>query len=181
MIREESIENLKVAKRILDDLGIPFFLFLGTALGAYRDNNFCGGDEDDIDLAVLSDHHHRLPEIREKFEAAGFLSHEYDDSRAVSPEVMFKKQHEGWHTKVDIFFVVPKDGEKVVWSFYCPAQNKVLQRNYFLRPTQTVFLGEYVNLPSPIEDYLAENYGDWKTPIHRDNWSWQTDNKCPKI
>lgn len=177
MVRDEAIKSLHTAKKILDDLGIPFFLFLGTALGAYRDRDFCPGDEDDIDLAVHIDHYAQKYAIIAAFKEAGFNAHEYIAEGAISPEIAFQRNVEGGRSKVDIFFIVPKDG-KIIWTFYTPqAQNRSVTNN-FLMAGRTEFFDETFNLPYPAEPYLEENYGpDWRTPIHRNQWDYKKDNK----
>lgn len=183
MRKEESIENLKTAKRILDGLGIPFCLFLGTALGAWRDGDFCPGDDDDVDLAVHVAHYAQADAIKHAFIEAGFDMKEYDHPDAISPEIAFEKKHDGWHTKVDIFFIVPQL-DSMVWTFYTAdgPQNKTVSAGPFLSfNRKAVFDGLY-NLPCMITDYLVENYGPtWETPIHRNNWQWDKDNKAPTI
>lgn len=180
MPKEESIKNLGIAKRILESLDVPFCLFLGTALGAYRDGDFCPGDEDDIDLAVDISDLSKGMKIIEAFESEGFVFKRYDAPNAMAPEFAFIKEHAGWHTKVDIFFLVPI-GDSVVWTFYSqPAQNRSVY-NFFREFDTVEFHGMRLNCPSPIEEYLEANYGDWKTPIHRKHWQWDKDNKCPQV
>ena len=178
-VRAESIANLKEAKRILDELGIPFCLFLGTALGAWRDLDFCPEDEDDIDLAITNDHYNRRGAIIEAFEKAGFIMKEYQARGAISPEIAFIKEHGSWHTKVDLFFVVPQ-GSQMIWTFYTPeAQNRATQRKFFDLYQEVLFFGEAYNIPFPIEQYLKDNYGAlWYKPIPRSEWQWDKDNKC---
>lgn len=183
MRKAESIENIKTAKRILDALGIPFSLFLGTALGAWRDGDFCPGDEDDVDLAVHVAHYAQADAIKHAFIDAGFSMHEYTHADAISPEIAFEKKHDGWHTKVDIFFLTPR-ADKMVWTFYTAdgVQNRAVASKYFLNFTHAPLFGELFNIPDLAADYLAANYGpNWETPIHRNNWQWDKDNQCPTI
>lgn len=182
MQKEESIVNLAAAKKILDGLGIPFHLFLGTALGAFRDGDFCPGDEDDIDIAVHCDHYEQKDSIIEAFKRAGFEWHEYNAPNSISPEICFQKKHEGWHTKVDIFFIVPR-GKNVIFTFYTPeAQNRQVPLEHFLSAHRVVFHGVACNVPFRPSLYMERNYGPgWKTPIHRKNWQYDKDNQTKVI
>lgn len=182
MRNQIAAANLKQTKGALQKLGIPFCLFLGTALGAWRDHDFCPGDIDDIDLAVHADHYARKDQIIEAMERIGFTAHEYEDPNAIAHEIAFQKGYGDWRSKVDIFFLVPK-GDQMIWSFYdTPAQNKSIDGYHFLAYQRVNFYGTTYNVPHNIETYLEKNYGkDWRTPIHRDNWDWRKDNRCEKL
>lgn len=47
-----AIKDLKLIKRILDKLKVPFFLNFGTLLGIYRDGKILPDDKD-IDIGIL--------------------------------------------------------------------------------------------------------------------------------
>ncbi len=183
--KEIAAANLVAMKKILDELGIPFCLFLGTALGAYRDKDFCEGDFDDIDIAVHVDHFQHVDRISAKMAALGFTDHTYTHASGIAPEVAYEKNYsdeEGeWRSKIDIFFIVPLRG-KMIWTLYTdPPQNKTVG-NYFTSFDSVEFYGTEYNIPYPIENYLEENYGtDWKTPIPRSRWPWDSSNRCPLL
>ena len=52
-LKQQATQNLLDIKKILDELKIVFWLDAGTLLGAYRDKDFCEGDEDDLTLFLL--------------------------------------------------------------------------------------------------------------------------------
>lgn len=179
----QSAEALKEAKQKLDDLQIPFCLFLGTALGAYRDGTFCPGDEDDVDIAVMDTYYDRIPDIKEAFKD-WTLYHHLVAKDGLCQELSFKKTQMGGFSKVDIFFISEIDG-KLAWRFYMGAGEretitKYLPKEHFKHFDKVNFFGTEYSLPGNIEKYLELNYGaNWRTPIHRKDWVWYQDNQAP--
>jgi len=180
-LEEQSANFLKEAKRLLDGLEIPFCLFLGTALGAYRDKKFCDGDEDDIDLAIEGKYYSRIEEIKEAFKNYN-NSHHWKPDDGNCQEISFEIGGGKNRTKIDIFFISEIDG-KAAWKFY-PHDNpnqavtKVIDKKFIEKFDKIMFYGEEFNIPSDIEGYLKANYGDWKTPLHRRVFTWQNNNDC---
>ncbi len=175
-----SAEALRDAKTALDSIGVPFCLFLGTALGAYRDHDFAPGDIDDIDLAIHIDHFARYEQIRAAMAKVN-LSEGSEFNGGVAPERSFRRIYGpeiNDRTKIDIFFISPRDG-KMEWAFYTDPPQARVSSNFFSSFDTVEFYGTTYNIPSPIEAYLEENYGDWKTPIPRDKWVWHRDNQTP--
>lgn len=184
-----AAENLKQCKEALYSLGIPFFLFLGTALGAYRDKDFCPGDIDDIDIAIPVEYFSRFDEISEAMRIKSFEQGSSFDMPAteqypygIAPERAFVKYYDGWKSKIDIFFITPYE-DKMSWVFYAsPPQIRLVDKHFFSDFEMVEFYGEIYHLPTPVPQYLEANYGpDWETPIHRDNYLWSRDNKCPIV
>ena len=177
----QSAEILAKTKQILNGLEIPFCLFLGTSLGAYRDGTFCPGDEDDMDLAIDIKYYDRLDEIIEAFKGFEYL-HNFLNDDGIAPEVSFRWWWKGCYSKIDLFFI-SEQNEKKCWRFYLNDDPKDYITKYFDKKhweswDKVTFFGEEYNIPGHIEEYLTSNYGDWKTPIHRKDWDWKTDNKC---
>lgn len=175
-----SSDNLKQAKQVLNDLGIQFCLFLGTALGAYRDHDFCEDDVDDMDLGIHISYFVQADKIKKAFADVGFTgSHEFTHPDGIGPELAFWKEYEGWRSKIDLFFYTPYK-EKIAWVFYSEPPQVRTVSDYFQIYDKLEFYGEEYNIPNNIESYLKENYGEnWKTPIPRRNWQWDKDNQCP--
>jgi phosphorylcholine metabolism protein LicD len=180
--KEKSAGILKEAKQILDKLNIPFCLFLGTSLGAYRDKDFCEGDTDDIDIAIDISFF-SLQTICDAMTENGFsIIHTFVAEDLVSPELSFVKDG----VKIDLFFLSPQPEGNLSWRFYLnddpnTYQTKLIDDRFFNQFDSVYFHGELYWVPSPIEDYLAANYGiNWRTPIPRDKWVWYKDNQCPK-
>lgn len=164
MIKEEAVKNLKDIKGILDELNIPFWLDDGTCLGAYRDKDFCEGDEDDIDLGVWSDSLKYQDTIIEKAKSIGFeLHHKWE------LEITIKRNG----SKIDIFFN-RKKGEEAYTHLYDGnkiAKYMVVPSHFYERLEPIKFYNMDFLVPSPIEEYLTLKYGDWNTKIHRRDYS----------
>ena len=177
---------LKEFKGILDKLNIPFMLFCGTALGAYRDGAFCPGDEDDIDVAIDIKYYDKLQEMK-KAMSHFQIGHSWLAKDGLCPEISFIKLHEdSCHTKIDVFFLSKID-DQMCWRFYrChnPENHttKGLNMDYMDNLQEIEFYGETYNILDDIEGYLKDNYGEnWRTPIHRKDFVWMTGNKAKTI
>ena len=182
---EQSSQALKEFKKVMDELKIPFCLFLGTALGAYRDGTYCPGDEDDMDIAVDIKYFNRIDDIKREVNKQGKFTHLHDfiADDEVSPEVSFCKQYNTKdYSKIDIFFISDIEDKKC-FRFYLDNnsnhyQTRLFDKKHFDSFETVNFFGEEYNLPGHIEEYLAYNYGDWKKPVNRKDWTWHKDNKC---
>jgi phosphorylcholine metabolism protein LicD len=181
-------DDLRKAKDVLDSLGVKFWLTLGTCLGAYRDNDFCPGDIDDVDLGVEYEAYPRKDEIIQAFKDAGWkLIMEWRVSDDISTELTFIKEYDSFKTKVDLWFYTPnpKNESELIFRMY----KNLEEWNDFLLPArfhssfkEIIFYGQKYLIPEDIEGYLKHNYGDnWRTPIHRDNWNYYTANHSPKL
>ncbi len=163
-VKEQAIQNLKDIKQILDDLNITFWLDGGTCLGAYRDKDLCEGDEDDIDLCCWDNHIYLIDEIVKRASEKGFtLKHRWE------LEIALIKNN----SKIDLFFN-RKNKQEAYTHLY--ANNKiekyvVVPIQFYERLEEIEFYGDKYLIPSPIEEYLTLKYGDWKTPIHRSEYS----------
>lgn len=174
-------ETLKEAKVILKD--IKFWLAFGTSLGAYRDKDFCFKDEKDIDLGVNAKDYDEVVKLLPRFLEKGFiLHHHWKPEDGIAPEISLKKVYAGFVSKIDIFFFTQKK-DKMIVRIYGDTEGKKYRtkeiKNYFKKFQSITFYGEEYNIPEQIEDYLTDNYGDWKTP--QKNWHWYNDNKLKEI
>lgn len=152
---------LKDAKKILDGLGIVFWLDGGTLLGAHRDKDFCKDDEDDIDLCTWINY--KDATILAAFLEAGFtIHHEWETQYA------FRKNG----IKIDLFFNMKKG--KNAYTFLYSGDTKipvVIPAHFYEELKKIRFDGKDYNAPRDIEEYLELKYGDWKTPVHRSQYS----------
>ena len=162
-IKEEAIKNLRDIKEILEDLDITFWLDFGTLLGAYRDKDFCEGDEDDIDLSMWDNYLHLKDEIIIMAKAKGFeVFHKWD------LEIALKRNG----SKVDLFFHKKNkydaythlyDGDEVAKYVVTPV--------YFFEVLSWIeFHGMMFYCPKLIEAYLEYKYGHFRTKIHRKDY-----------
>ena len=185
---EQSASALQRFKIVMDALEIPFCLFLGTALGAYRDQAFCPGDEDDMDVAVDIKYFPMLDKIIGNLCNPNlFQQHkDYIADDKVCPEIAFSMVYPGQnYSKIDIFFTQEINGQ-TAWRFY-PVHDlnvnvtKLIDKRFLKTQDKIKFFGTEYNIPSHIEEYLAVNYGDWETPINRLNFCWTYGNKAPRL
>jgi phosphorylcholine metabolism protein LicD len=160
MNKAEGRRLLTEAKEILDRVGVPHFLIQGTALGAYRDNGFTP-TERDIDIGFLQEEFEPFSlELFNEFASRGFKA------RLVSEP--FKRNRS---------LKVKKNGIKIDMVAYLIWENfrfcsSLLEEYSIVHPRQNLENYETVELfgmtfkvPSPIEVYLAHEYGpDWETP-----------------
>ena len=165
-IKEEAVKNLRDIKSILDELDITWWLDCGTCLGAYRDKDFCEGDEDDIDLGTWF-----LPnrvEIIKKAKKLGFeVYHEWER------EIALKRNG----NKIDLFYYDIKD-DNAYTCFYSGeqvAKYVVVPKHFFERLAYLEFYGEMYPVPLEIETYLDKRYGNWHIKIPRKEYLCTTD------
>jgi len=167
-LKEQATQNLKDIKKILDEMQIPFWLDAGTLLGAYRDKDFCDGDEDDTDLCTWENYLPQKYDIVERAKTVGFeLLHDWE------LEVCLRRNG----ARVDIFFN-RKNGSEAYRHLYSGKDILmflVVPARYYEVLEKLEFKGEIFNIPSPTEEYLTIKYGDWETPVHRNNYSFTMD------
>lgn len=186
-LKKLSAESLKEAKGILEKCEVPYWLTLGTCLGAYRDGDFCKGDYDDIDIGIHSDYYYKIGEITREFEMAGWHNwHNFIDQDGIAPEHSFlNDKNQEFRNKIDIFFYTKVDKNNMVFRLW-KGQRKNTQANprkcFEDKLGEVIFYGEKYPIPAHIEDYLVCNYGkDWSIPITREHWDYFNDNKSKKI
>jgi len=188
--KDLAIAGLVETKKILDGLGVEFYLTLGTALGAYRDKDFCGGDIDDIDLNLNQSDYKRADEIEKVMLEHGWtLKMKWEAEDKISTEYSFRKMYENdtVQVKVDFWFMTPNpdNADETIFRMYrTPKEFNAykLPKRFYEKTISIEFFGTEYLIPEDIEGYLEWNYGkDWETPIHRDNWDYFTANKSPQI
>ena len=153
-------------KRVLDQLGIKFWLVDGTVLGAVREGCFITGDLD-IDLRILAvDFDYDMIAVR--FNAAGFKYHnvinkpKYGD---MSAGMVATKR--GIKCHICIGYYYPPAKELVVLAAGPLSNVSVLPASMFKNDEDyfVEFMGVKVRVPNPPERYLEIRYGHgWKTP-----------------
>lgn len=183
MDNDLALKDLIDIKRVFDKFKVPFFLGYGTALGAYRDGEFLPGD-DDIDLGIIEDIDHQTRK------AIGWLLY---DLGFKNQEIMFNvygkmepielayngDENTGIivcerNVKITIFFFTDMKCDTHIEEYVCipklGAMKLISSPVKFYEKFDTIkFKGEKFNLPSPIKDYLAFTYKDWKDPLARDH------------
>lgn len=147
---------LKEAKRILDRLGVVFFLRQGTCLGAIRDHGFIPWD-DDLDLGSVIGLH-------------GFTEKSVDRAVAVFRENGFFVRVE--HQDQWIYASMIKSAVRTDWMCYRIIDDSIFHYpgirvpvRLFTNLKEIDFVGEKLCVPNPPEEYLRLKYGEeWMIP-----------------
>jgi len=150
----------------------------GTLLGAYRDGDFCDDDHDDIDLTTIDPvNDYMVLNIIEAMGKHGLALYHYwkkgdqgtaqislVDEHNLKLDLMFKEVREdnGWWTI--------RQGKKLVY--------KKVPAKFYKEQKRFEFKGFEFLIPYEVEDYLTYRYGDWKTPVHRKDFSCYTSDKA---
>jgi hypothetical protein len=145
----------------LGELGVPFHLLFGTALGAYRDREFIEHDYD-IDLGIH--HQDHVEECYYTFERYRFTSCRWFGKLDDGYVLQFLHQT---RVRLDINLVYERsDGYyAATYGSLCARLpgGKCWYRNSKYSLSEIEFAGGTYLVPG--EDYYAETYGDdWRTP-----------------
>jgi phosphorylcholine metabolism protein LicD len=148
-------KDLRCVARVFKKLELPLFLCYGTALGAYRDNDFLPEEKFDIDLGTFGKEN--------RFAVWKILKEKGFTSRARKVEI----EKYGYlpikrNVMIDLFFFEEDGNSYAMGETKCanlPKQFSTLK--------EITFLGHKYLAPSPIEEYLIDCYGDWKNPDNK--------------
>jgi phosphorylcholine metabolism protein LicD len=165
----------------LESLITPIILDGGTLLGAYRDGGFCEDDWNDIDLTTYACEFKKADKLIKGMEAKGFtLKKIWQPKKERTAQLVFKKGL----CKIDLMFKDVK-GANAWWTVYKYKGGEDLGVVYKSVPAQfyvnleDIKFGELIlQAPKKIKTYLRLRYGNWKTKIHRKNYSCYTTDKC---
>ena len=151
-------EFLKICE-ILNKLNINYFLQTGILLGAIRQNDFIPWDWD-VELSVFSE------EVVEKMD---IIISELN----IGGFTISKHYRELSRLKIDFFGKLPIDTTAYTiqgWSH--DKKKKIFWRNkykvpdhLFAKMSKIKFFNKYHLAPSPPENYLTHQYGDWQKPL----------------
>jgi len=156
-------QNLKLMKKVLDDLGVPFWLTCGTLLGYARENDFINHDTD-IDLGIfIKDWNAAI--ISNVIEAGFELYHEFGTNDK-GLEYSFIKDG----VKVDLFFFYEDMDKGYHWMAVHGGKGMKSMCKYnfpwLVMFDEIEFKGEHFRIPSNYEPYLKAQYGpDWNVPM----------------
>ena len=165
--------NTNVAQSILleqasifDQLGLPFFLIQGTALGAHRDNGFVP-NEKDIDFGFLQeDFTPKADRLAIALENTGYTVNRC--ARPFRQVRTIKTLKNGIRTDL-VSYMKWKDkrfthNTDPKTKPYAIVHDAILLENY---QTANVF-GRDFNVPAPIENIISpREYDDWKNTTRR--------------
>lgn len=161
--------NFQCALEDMDDIlklkNIDYFLFCGTALGAYRERDFISHDID-IDLGVYCDISEIIKKLNDnnKFKLLRTYPKNSNDIKTKKTEVCYL--HLKTNVRIDIFKVEMINNKKIHYSYESLCNRKENKRCEFINNfnlTKIDFLGRKYNIPTI--DFLISHYGDdWKIP-----------------
>jgi hypothetical protein len=143
---ERALLDLKAD---LDAGGFPFFLISGTLLGCIREGHLLGHDKD-IDVGIPADV--EMEALRAHLRTTGRFR-----IRPLPVQTVVRAIHANG-TSIDIFRHWPEGGHMI----HQGQKANWVNAPFTLKPH--AFLGTKFQVPGNPELYLAENYGDWKTP-----------------
>ena len=149
-------ERLRDIKRILDQLGVVFFIAYGTCLGAIREGGFIPWD-DEMDLGSVIGLNGLDEETIDRgiaaFKENGYYVHVNRTSRHIGVSVVKSSIRADWTCHRII-------GDSV---FQYPGVRTPLE--LFTQLKEIDFIGEKFLVPNPPEKYLETKYGpNWATP-----------------
>lgn len=157
-INKDSASHLLLScKKVMDQHNIPFLLVFGTLLGAYRDNDFIGHDED-VDIALFEKD---LPKISALINDGYFKAYGINLIRR-DGDILISLQYKNDY--IDLYFFKDSGAQYRCGGHY-------IERSQIDKPNTTInFLGANFKTVNNVEVYLAEKYGnDWRTPIRGKN------------
>ncbi len=165
IIHRRCLENLLIAKKVLNSLGMKYWLTDGTLLGFYRDGNFIQGDTD-VDIGVFIDEW--TPQLISTFKKNGLRLLRVNGSKDRGLEYTFTRKG----VNLDVFFFYREDD--YVWHATWLGNEMIRYRFPHFDVKDYEFMGHTFSAPANIEEYISLKYGEnWRTPIR--NWNWARD------
>ena len=148
-------------KSILDKEGVKFFLDWGTCLGAYRDKKFIDWDYD-IDLAIKTEYFvENYQRLRQLFLNFGFAVEEIVKPFGYCWKFYLKRDD----ISVDMHSIHLLGDKRFIYVGRGKDVTVVMKAKYFEKGQEIDFLGEKFLIPSPVKEYLTDEYGkDFMTP-----------------
>ena len=157
--KKDLVNCLDYFHTAMENIGVPFFLFAGTALGIYRDGTILNGDKD-IDVAVPWKT--SRVDLLKALEGFGFVglalkNTDFPDENYVSPVV-----HSQTGVSIDIFYTKTTQNHFELGVDYKPP---LLWQLTPFKLSKIEYNNKQYLIPDPIERYFEEYYGpEWKTP-----------------
>lgn len=175
-----GLDMLKIMKESFDEINHEFWLDYGTLLGAIRDKDFIGHD-DDLDIGTFDLDNETKKKLSDILVSKGMKRFKRYEMDGIIIEEAFRYND----THIDIFYY-HRGENKTIWCYFCDIgpkmefQNfpdyqlakgyrthKVTSRFEGLMPYN--FKGEVFNIPSNYDEYLKDNYGE-SYMIKMENW-----------
>ena len=169
-----AYNNLLSLKRIFDSLNTQFWLDEGTALGAWRGNDFIEGDGD-IDIGFLGECDYILPQLMEELKSDGWHyfnlnEHPCGEGKqlscirlniSVDISLYYLRGDKRWRCMFD------RPPNKEVRYFAC-----VYPKSLYDNLVEINFLEAEVPFLVPPKEFLVLQYGNWEVPDPNFRWQW---------
>ncbi len=182
---KHGCQVLETVDKVFSELNISYWLDFGTLLGAIRENDFIGHDED-IDVAMwLSDY---TPDIQKTMEKYGFVK--IKDITIDNLKYGYEESYIKSGVQVDIFFFTKINDKKAYYHDFiylkgC-SQHKTIEQlgglvvREITLPIESIgyidFKGGKYPVPIPTKEHLIGRYGE-NYMIKDTNWDIQKGNK----
>lgn len=166
--KHQAWKLLSRAKRILENLEVPFWLSSGTCLGYLRQCDFIPYSQD-VDFGVFASDYKE--EIIPAFLSHGFKLHHTFGKPNDSYQIAFEFNK----VKLDVFFFYLDKEQGTMWNGGTEARSGQKYKYTFeaFSLCWTEFLELLVRVPCNTTRYIEANYGpNWFTPVTR--WSWKS-------
>ena len=169
-VRIRTQEELEIRKHeflkicgILNNLQIRYFLQGGVLLGAIRHNGFIPWDWD-VEISVYSNEViGKMNLLLSEITASGFSIIKHNKELSTL-KLDFKGKLADETTSYTIFGWSHDVNMRVFW------RKKLKIPDYFMVDMKRIELfGKFHTVPSPPEEYLEYQYGDWETPLQTSN------------
>jgi len=180
-VKLQALSNLGEIWYVAKKIGLEFCLLDGTLLGAYRDKDFCVGDESDIDIGILDKDYDKTTEFIEELKYYGFQNHKV---------FIIEDKLEGFgitkgENHIDVIRINKHPNRDECYNFGRAQMGDssihigcVYSSKHFDYFDTIRFYGMDFNIPNNVESFLTNQYGDWKTKVHRDEYDWFS---CPNL
>jgi len=166
-------KNLDDFKEVADKHNLTFWLDAGTLLFVIRDGILKEDDWEDQDVGIYQEDFEKYQGLIPKFQERGFSSHLLEHPCQLGQEGRLTR--DGCH--IDIFVKAKRDGRR--WWLSYPEKGYIphhIDASHLDKLWRVKWRGQWWNIPSRVEKYLTDTYGDWQTPVSA--WNWETDPKC---
>jgi len=155
---------LFAVKDACDEVGLEFFLYGGTCLGAIREKKFIAIDKDVDTACLLENLTPVIKKLNEAFKARGLVT-EIIDHRHYAPwdgsVYAIKYAGFGEHGELTAF---KRHKDKRVIPSHANKHWLVHKAEYLEELRVITFYRRKFNVPKDTDGFLTEKYGNWRIP-----------------
>jgi len=154
MNKENAKYLINTLAKVFADNGIDLMLAYGTLLGAIREHDFIGHDND-MDTLIWGEHMQKALDLAPTLEKYGIKLECY-----VLPWIL-TYSYKGVTCDIDMIY----DAVKPLDKRYCLIESQYIQRNFFEHTKKIEFQGMMHSVPADTEKLLEYHYGKkWRIP-----------------